>query len=198
VFLFLYLEQESGMGNTTKKISVIGTETYINQSTGEIEEFNVIKSEDSDFDFDKLWTAQILLAIDEFGNQKTKLLMHLIKIRERSNNAVIRTIMELAEETGMNKNTVSATLKILQKHKIISRKTGVIFISPEVVYRGSHSNRMRVLIDYRNVQRTGSDEETQKQLNPAPAKINLNDIEGFALKNKKEKRAKIKSARPGV
>jgi DNA-binding transcriptional regulator YhcF (GntR family) len=182
------------MPGTTKKISVIGTETYINQSTGEIEEFNVIKSEDSDFDFDKLWTAQILLAIDEFGNQKTKLLMHLIKIRERSNNAVIRTVMELANETGMNKNTVSATLKILQKHRIITRKTGVIFISPEVVYRGSHSNRMRVLIDYRSTQKNQNDEETEeaKQLKPAPVTANLKDMPGFAVKEKSAKKSKVR------
>jgi DNA-binding transcriptional regulator YhcF (GntR family) len=181
------------LGKTTKKIKVIGTEQYINRATGNVEDFNVIRSEDADFDFDKLWTAQILLAIDEFGNQKTKLLLHLIKNRERSNNAVIKTIVELAEETGMNKNTVLATLKILQKHKIITRKSGVVFISPNVVFRGSHSNRMRVLIDYQNVQ--SNEEEIEelepKQLNAAP--VNLD--EASEIKNKKQKKLQVKSVK---
>jgi DNA-binding transcriptional regulator YhcF (GntR family) len=186
------------MANTTKKITVIGTEQYINAATGLIEDFNVIKSQDSDFDFDKLWTAQILLACDEFGNQKLKLLMHLIKIRERANNTVIRTIVELANETDMNKNTVLITLKLLEKHKIITRKSGVVFISPNVIFRGSHSNRMRVLIDYQNVEKNQHEiEDEPKQLNSAEASDVLK-IPGFALKNKKEKKVKIKSARAGA
>lgn len=185
------------MPNTTKKISVIGTETYINQSTGEIEEFNVIKSEDSDFDFDKIWVTQFLMAAEEFGNRKVKLLMYLIDIRERSNNAVIKTIMELADETGMNKNTVSATLKILQKHKIITRKTGVIFLSPEVIFRGRHSNRMRVLIEYRKTEKNQNDEETEKAKQLKPASVeNLKEIPGLAVKERSAKsKTRIKEAR---
>jgi DNA-binding transcriptional regulator YhcF (GntR family) len=134
--------------NTTKKTQIVGTETYMNHATGEIEEFNVIRIEDADFNFDKFWVSQLLTAIDEFGSQKIKLLMYLIQHRERSNNAILKTIRELAAETGISKDTISATLKILEAHGIVKRKTGVIFISPNVVFRGSHSNRRRILIEY--------------------------------------------------
>jgi hypothetical protein len=185
------------MANTTKKITVIGTEQYINAATGEIEDFNVIKSQDSDFDFDKLWTAHLLLACDEFGNQKLKLLLYLMKIRERANNTVIRTIVELAKETDMNKNTVLITLKLLEKHKIITRKSGVVFISPNVIFRGSHSNRMRVLMDYQNFQGNQDEiEDEPKLLKPATA-ADLAAIPGLAVK-KKATKTKIKPASVGV
>jgi DNA-binding transcriptional regulator YhcF (GntR family) len=193
------MKEKATNRNTTKKITVIGTEQYVNCATGNIENFNVIKSQDADFDFDKLWTAQILLAIDEFGNQKIKLLMHLIKIREKSNNAVIRTVAELAEETGMNRNTVSLTLQILQRHGVVTRKTGVVFISPNVIFRGSHSNRMRVLIEYQNVQKNQDETEIEdepRQLKPATA-ADLAAIPGLAVK-KKGTKVRIKPANAGV
>jgi DNA-binding transcriptional regulator YhcF (GntR family) len=152
---------------TSKKTQIIGTETYINRSTGEIEDFNVIRIEDADFNFDKFWVSQLLTAIDEFGNQKIKLLMYLIQNRERSNNAIIKTVRELAAETGISKDTISATLKILEAHGIVKRKTGVIFISPEVVFRGSHNNRRRILLDYRKAESNVVSIDRKEEAEPA-------------------------------
>jgi DNA-binding Lrp family transcriptional regulator len=155
---------------TSKKTQIIGTETYINRSTGEIEDFNVIRIEDADFNFDKFWVSQLLTAIDEFGNQKIKLLLYLIQNRERSNNAIIKTVRELATETGISKDTISATLKILETHGIVKRKTGVIFISPEVVFRGSHNNRRRILLEYRKAENNvvSIDREPSREMEAEP------------------------------
>ena len=139
------------MTNTTKLTKIVGTETYINNRTGELEDFQVLRMEDTDFDFDKIWLAHILSAIDSLSNQKMRLLSHLLKTRERSNNAVIATIRELHNQTGISLQVITDTLKILEENKIIKRKTGVIFVSPDVVFRGTHSNRMRVLLDYRRI-----------------------------------------------
>ncbi len=136
------------MSSTTKKTKIIGIEQYINSATGNVEDFQVIRIEDADFNFDKFWVGQLLTAIDEFGSQKIKLLMYLIQNRERSNNAIIKTVRELEAATGISKDTISKTLKILETHGIVKRKTGVIFVSPSVVFRGSHSNRRRILIEY--------------------------------------------------
>jgi DNA-binding transcriptional regulator YhcF (GntR family) len=136
------------MSSQSKKTKIVGTEQYINAATGTIEDFQVIRIEDADFNFDKFWVSQLLTAIDEFGNQKIKLLMYLIQNRERSNNAIIKTVRELEAATGISKDTISKTLKILERHGIVKRKTGVIFVSPSVVFRGSHSNRRRILIEY--------------------------------------------------
>jgi DNA-binding transcriptional regulator YhcF (GntR family) len=174
--------------STSKKISVIGTEQYVNCATGNVEDFNVISQHEQDFNFEKFWISQIMFAIDEFGSKKLDLLMHLLKTRDKGNNTVIKTVRELAGETGISKETVSATLQILEKNGIIKRKIGVIFISPDVIFRGSHNKRMNVLIQYRAVSQNEQDEQEEtkpKQLNSAPAS-DVASIPGFALKNKKE------------
>jgi predicted transcriptional regulator len=120
-----------------------------------------------------------------------------MKIRERANNTVIRTIVELAKETDMNKNTVLITLKLLEKNNIITRKSGVVFLSPNVIFRGSHSNRMRVLMDYQNFQGNQDEiEDEPKLLKPATA-ADLAAIPGLAVK-KKATKTKIKPASVGV
>ena len=43
------------MATTRKKVKVIGTETYIKQDTGEIAEMQVVKIEERDANFHKLW-----------------------------------------------------------------------------------------------------------------------------------------------
>ncbi len=139
------------MKSTTKKTKVIGTQEYLNTTTGELEEMQIIRMEDKDFDFEKIWLGQILAAIDEISNQKMRLLMHLLKIREKSNNTVIRTIRELTKDTGISHATVANTLVILEQHGVIKRKPGVIFISPDVVFKGGHNNRMRIVFDYQKV-----------------------------------------------
>ncbi len=140
------------MSSQSKKTKIVGTEQYINATTGTIEDFQVIRIEDADFNFDKFWVSQLLTAIDEFGSQKIKLLMWLIQNRERSNNAIIKTTRELEAETGISRNTILQTLKILEAHGIVKRKTGVIFISPDVVFRGTHNNRRRILLEYRKAE----------------------------------------------
>jgi DNA-binding transcriptional regulator YhcF (GntR family) len=183
---------------TSKKIRVIGTKQFIDAETGELEDMNVISQEEQDFNFDKFWLTQILFAIDEFGSQKMKLLMHLISTRDRGNNTVLKTVRELEDETGINKNTINTTLKILEKNKIIRRKIGVIFISPEVIFKGGHNKRMNILIQYRAVNQNEQEEIKPKELNAPSSTINVNEIEGFALKNKKKAKIRIKAARAGV
>jgi DNA-binding transcriptional regulator YhcF (GntR family) len=182
---------------TSKKIRVIGIKQYIDAETGELEDMNVISQEEQDFNFDKFWLTQIMFAIDEFGSQKMKLLMHLISTRDRGNNTVLKTVRELEKETGINKNTINTTLKILEKNKIIRRKIGVIFISPDVIFKGGHNKRMNILIQYRAVSQNEQEEAKPKQLNSATAS-DVANIPGFALKNKKGKKVKIEAARTGV
>jgi DNA-binding transcriptional regulator YhcF (GntR family) len=181
---------------TSKKIRIIGTKQFLNPETNELEDFNVISQEEQDFNFDKLWIMQILLAIEEFGSQKMKLIMHLFSTRDRGNNTVLKTVRELAAETGINKNTINTTLEILKRNKIIKRKIGVIIINPDVIFKGGHNKRMNVLIQYRAISQN-EQEEKPKQLNSAPA-LDVTKIPGFALKNKKKSEIKIKSARAGV
>ena len=59
------------MKSSTKITKVIGTQAYINKDTKEVENFEVIQMEDRDFNFEKIWLAHILEAIDSIGNKKS-------------------------------------------------------------------------------------------------------------------------------
>ena len=78
------------MATTRKKVKVIGNETYIKQDTGEIAEMQVVKIEERDANFHKLWLGHILQSIDLIGNQKTKLAFWILDNLD-SNNQLIMT-----------------------------------------------------------------------------------------------------------
>ena len=142
------LNKSSIMPSTTRKGRVAGVQEYINSTTGEVKEFNVISVEDSDANFQKIWVSHVLMAIDEIGNAKMQILTYLIKSRYPGNNTLIRTVDQIAKETNTSVPTVIKTLKALEKHKIISRKTGSIILNPDVIFKGGHKHRMNVLIEY--------------------------------------------------
>jgi hypothetical protein len=85
-------------------------------------------------------------------------------------------------------------LKILERHQIIKRKTGIIFISPDVIFRGGHAKRMNILIQYREVEQEVPEQEATepKQLTAAPAEAEI------SVDSLKKKRRKAKSAAAGV
>ena len=78
-------------------MKVIGTETYIKQDTGEIAEMQVVKIEERDANFHKLWLGHILQSIDLIGNQKTKLAFWILDNLD-SNNQLIMTQRKIAEK----------------------------------------------------------------------------------------------------
>ena len=68
------------MSTTRKKIKVIGTKQYLNQDTGEVQEFQVVNIEERDANFHKLWLSHILHSIDLIGNQKTKFAFWILEL----------------------------------------------------------------------------------------------------------------------
>lgn len=137
-----------------KKVKVIGSEEYINSRTGEVETFNVIRIEDRDFNFHKIWLAHVLDAIDELGNAKIKVLTYLLENRQHASNMVVRSYEEIARHTGTSVSTVVRTVKCLEKYDILRRKkgtTGILFLNPNVIFKGPLGNRLRVLLDYNRV-----------------------------------------------
>jgi len=134
---------------STKKITrVVGTQEYLNTTTGQIEEFQVVETEERDANFQKIWLAHILSAIDEISNAKMKLLFFLIKEAVKLDNIIPMTTDEISQQSGVSKATVVRTLQVLEKHDIIKRKTGVVMLNPNVVFKGSYGKRMNVLIKY--------------------------------------------------
>lgn len=134
--------------NTRKKVKVIGTQTYINQSTGEINEMQVIDIEERDANFHKLWLGHILNSIDLIGNQKTKLAFWILD-NLNSENQLIMTQRQIADKSGISIQTVSRTLSALINSNFLKQQqSGVYLINPDVLFKGGKTARMNVLLKY--------------------------------------------------
>jgi hypothetical protein len=172
----------------SKKIEIVGSRDFADVNTGEISTFNVIKQQEQDSNFDKIWVALIFSAIEEFGSRKMDVLTWLIENRDRGNNTILKTVAEIAKKTGTDKGTVTSTLNILVKHKLAKRKTGIVWLSPDVIFRGGHGKRMNVLIQFNSIPTPPSGEplySKPKQLKAAAAESNNLEV--------KKKKVKIKA-----
>ena len=100
------------MANTTKKVKVIGTRKYINQDSGEIEDFQVVNIDERDFNFHKIWLNHIINSLDLIGNQKTRLAFWIVDNLDKENKLTM-TYRQISEKSGISYQTVSRTMKSL-------------------------------------------------------------------------------------
>ena len=136
---------------TTKKIKVVGTEQYINHKTGEVEDFQVIRMEDRDFNFHKVWLNAIIESMDLLGNQKIRLAFWIINHLDKENQLTL-TQRQIAKASGISLKTVSSTMKVLMDSNFLRRKNmGCYVINPDVLFKGSRTGRLNVLLQYRSI-----------------------------------------------
>jgi uncharacterized protein YcgI (DUF1989 family) len=138
------------MATTRKKVKVIGTETFINQKTGEIEEMQVIRQEERDANFHKLWLGHILQSIDLIGNQKTKLAFWLLDNLDRENK-ITMTYRQIADKSGMSYQTVYRTMNaLIESNFLVKINGGAYRVNPDVLFKGGKNDRLNVLLQYQN------------------------------------------------
>jgi len=136
------------MSTTRKKVKVIGTENYINQSTGEINEMQVIDIEERDANFHKLWLGHILNTMDLIGNQKTKLAFWILD-NLNSENQLIMTQRKIADKSKISYPTVSRTMKaLIDSNFLVQINGGAYQVNPDVLFKGGKNARMNVLLKY--------------------------------------------------
>lgn len=168
---------------TTKKLRVVGTETYVNSRTGKVLEMNVVQIRDGDANFQKIWISQILAAVDELSSKKLKFVMYLIKKSSENNNIIPMTVEELAKESGVGRTTILETLRALVKADVVKRKRGSLFVNPSFVFKGSYHSRMNVLFQYESV---GGEIDEEEQI-----RLALQEVEALEEKSN-QLRAKIR------
>lgn len=141
---------------TSKKQKFVGFKTYIDKETGEEIPMQIRAMEDRDFNFHKIWFEHFVSGIEEIVNQKARLSFWIIRNLDKENK-LIKTQRQMAEETGISYDTVNKTMKLLCKP---DPNTGICFlqrihsgayrVNPNVIYKGSHDNRMGIVYDYNN------------------------------------------------
>ena len=117
---------------TTKKTKLIGTQEYINADTGELVSMQVTTVEERDFNFSKVWMRNFISTLDIVGNAKTKVAYWVIDHIDRMNKLTY-TYRQIAEETGMSLDTVTATMKALLGADFLRRQNqGCYIVNPNL------------------------------------------------------------------
>lgn len=146
---------------TSKKVKVIGREQRINPRTGEIEDFEVVSIEDRDFNFHKVWLESIINSMDLLGNQKTRLAFWIIQNLNKENQLVM-TQRQIAEKSGISLKTVSVTMRALLESNFLRKiNSGAYCVNPDVLFKGTRTGRMNVLIQYNSLEQI-QEAENQK------------------------------------
>jgi chorismate mutase len=139
-----------------------GSRRLIDSDTGEIIETQVIEKsiEAGDSGFHKIWLSQILELVEEVGNAKMRVLMWLLSNADRQNQ-IQATIKEIAAGSGVGSATVERLMAALVKADVITRpkRYGPWRLNPQVIFSGSHQQRMNVMIRYRDESQTDMFEE---------------------------------------
>ena len=165
------MKKEKSKSNIThKKVKIVGEKQFIDPTTNTVESFNVIQMEDSDFNFHKIWITNIAQAIDVVSGQKMKLLFWIIE-HINYQNQLIYTYRRIAKESGIGYQTIAETMKLLVECNFMTKlQDGVYIINPDCVFKGSHNNRMSVLIQYSKTL-----EENKKEEVPEPKPLTPNE-----------------------
>lgn len=136
------------MANTTKKVKVIGTRKYINQDSGEIEDFQVVNIDERDFNFHKIWLNHIINSLDLIGNQKTRLAFWIVDNLDKENKLTM-TYRQISEKSGISYQTVSRTMKSLIESNFLQQiNQGAYRINTNIIFKGTRSGRLNVLYQY--------------------------------------------------
>lgn len=142
---------------TTKKQKFVGYKTLVDPETGEAYPMQMNILEERDFNFHKVWMQHLVNSLDAISNQKLRLAFWIIDNLDKENQ-LIMTQRAIAEASGMSYQTVNRTLKALCEAPegspafLQKMNSGAYRVNPEVLFKGSHSNRMGICYEYREIQ----------------------------------------------
>jgi len=138
---------------TEKKQKFIGYKELVDPHTGETYPMQINVIEDRDFNFHKIWFQHFVNGVDGIANQKLRLAFWIIDNLDKENQLVM-TQRAIAESSGISYQTVHRTMQALCKKE----KNGIAFlqkinggayrVNPDVIFKGSHSNRMGICYQY--------------------------------------------------
>lgn len=148
-------KKTSATTHKKKKTTIYGNETiYKRDENGELQPLDATVideewDEETDINWDKIWLGEVMEALEQVGNKKIKVANYIINSRDKNTNYLIQTQREIAEKCGVSLQTVSSTLKALEKADLLVGKAGIYQINPDRIARGKHNKRMAILRIYR-------------------------------------------------
>ena len=165
-----------GVKQTYKKQRLVGlTEVY--DKDGNPIPSQLIKIEDKDFNFHKVWLQHLILSFEGITNQRLKLASWILDNLDTENQLVM-TQRKISEKSGMSLATVMRTMTELQKGELPFLQkinSGAYRVNPAVIWKGSYNKRMSVLFDYTSTDRDNKDNNKDKQMNDDKDQITLDE-----------------------
>lgn len=146
---------------TTKKQKFVGYKDLVDPLTGEHYPMQMNVIEDRDFNFTKVWLQHLVNSLDEISNQKLRLAFWIIDHLDKENQLVM-TQRQLADASGISLKTVSRTMQALCEGEpafLQKINSGAYRVNPEVMFKGSHSNRMGIIYKYQQTDAANQQEE---------------------------------------
>lgn len=139
------------LSQTQKRLKYIGQEPRINFETGVIEDIKVSIDQEVDVRFYKIWLDNLMPALCELGDKGIRFCFWLLKAANKQNQVHL-TMKVMRIKSKCSLSTVQRSLKVMTKHNIIYRETKFTIINPDVLFQGSHANRMQVKFEYQQLQ----------------------------------------------
>lgn len=135
----------------SKKVRIIGEQSYINSDTGELVTMCVTTVEERDFNFSKVWMRSFLATLDLIGNAKTKVAYWIIDNIDRENQLTY-TYRQIADAVGTSLDTVTKTMSALIDSNFLRRKNqGCYIINPDILFKGTRGSRLNMLTQYQAI-----------------------------------------------
>ena len=138
----------------------------VNRFTGEIigepQTFDVVRKPVSREGFHIAYVSAIIQMIDKIGNRKMEVVKYVLENMDIYSNFLTKTISEIVEESGVSDKTVRETLKLLEEAGIITRKTGVIMLSPKLLHKGDFRKERYLLTKFEEI-RTAKSQSPKNQ-----------------------------------
>ena len=139
--------------HTSKKVKVVGTERYINASTGELQDMQVTDIEERDFNFHKVWMRNFISTLEIIGNQKAKVCFWIIDNLNKENQ-LLYTYRGISDATGISLDTVTKTMKVLLDADFLRKGDVGYIVNPDILYKGTRKGRMNILNQYYSTPKT--------------------------------------------
>ena len=132
---------------------IYGEKELIDPATGEvIKTTYIVKKYQGDFNFHKVWLADLLNVLEVVGNKKLKVIRWILSNINNKTNQVIGTHQKIAEKIGVSRVVVSQTFKLLQDADfLVKEQNGVYKINPLILVQGDNKKRQNLLIEYKEL-----------------------------------------------
>lgn len=131
------------------KTQYTGKEVWVNQTTGEIREVDTFeKPVGRNNGFMITYLAEIINLIETLGNKKMLVVRYILEHMSKTENTLIITTRELAQECNVSHNLVLQTLKLLDEAGIIERRTGAIMVSPKLMNNWRAGKEATMMVKY--------------------------------------------------